>query len=87
MYRGLAEARLAHGIELLSGGRVAVVDRLHGHILCVLADVPHVALSSRTGKTRSFMRTWTSGLRVPFASDTTEAMALAASIRTEVSSD
>lgn len=87
VYRDLAEARVAHGIELLAGGRVAVGDRLHGHILCVLAGVPHVALSSRTGKTRSFMSTWTSGLGVALASDNAEAMTFAASLLTDVTRD
>ncbi len=77
VYHHLAETRLRHGVELLSRGHVAVVDRLHGHILCVLAGVPHVAVASRTGKTRSFMATWTERLGVPFASDSAQALQFA----------
>lgn len=58
----LARWRLRRGIRILSRGRVAVTDRLHGHILCVLLGIPHVALDNSYGKVSSFIETWTSGL-------------------------
>ena len=37
-----------------------VTDRLHGHILCLLLQIPHVFLANVYHKNRSFHRTWTS---------------------------
>ncbi|CAG5132732.1 unnamed protein product [Candidula unifasciata] len=41
------------GFQFLQRGRVVITDRLHGHILCLLMDIPHLS---------SFHRTWTQGL-------------------------
>jgi pyruvyl transferase EpsO len=38
---------------------VVVSDRLHGHILCLLLGIPHVALDNRHGKLRAFRDAWT----------------------------
>jgi pyruvyl transferase EpsO len=62
---GLARHRLAAGsvstaLDLLCRGRVAVTDRLHGHILCTLLGVPHVLLDNSYGKLRRFHDAWTS---------------------------
>lgn len=54
-----AGARLARGIDLLSSGRQVVTDRLHGHLLCLLLGVPHVALDNVYGKIGAYFRTWT----------------------------
>jgi len=40
---------------------VAITDRLHGHILCLLLGIPHVVLPDRYGKLRGFVEAWTSG--------------------------
>lgn len=53
-----AERRLAGGIDLLSRGRVVVTDRLHGHILCLLLNKPHVVVDNSYGKLGRFMATW-----------------------------
>ena len=57
----LAREHLRRGCDLLAAGRVAITDRLHGHILCVLMGIPHVVLDNSYGKVRSFYETWTSG--------------------------
>jgi exopolysaccharide biosynthesis predicted pyruvyltransferase EpsI len=50
---------------MLSAGAVVVTDRLHGHILCTLAEIPHVVVPDRHGKIRNYWDTWTHA--VPFA--------------------
>jgi exopolysaccharide biosynthesis protein PssK len=64
VYDALARWRLREGVDLLSGGRVVLTDRLHGHILCTLLGVPHVAMDNSYGKVSSFVETWTSGLPI-----------------------
>jgi pyruvyl transferase EpsO len=58
-YDGLARLQLARGCRLLTSGRVAVTDRLHGHVLSVLLSLPHVLLADRYGKSRNYWETWT----------------------------
>ncbi len=58
-YVPLAQQRLARGVSLLSGGRVLVTDRLHGHILATMLGIPHVVLDNSYGKLHHFIRTWT----------------------------
>jgi pyruvyl transferase EpsO len=59
-YDGLARLRLERGCRLLTAGRVAVTDRLHGHVLGLLLDLPHVVVADRYGKMRNYWETWTS---------------------------
>lgn len=59
LYDRQAIGRLQYGRRLLCTGRTVVTDRLHGHILCVLMDIPHVALDNSYGKNRSFHEAWT----------------------------
>ncbi|MCC8247091.1 polysaccharide pyruvyl transferase family protein [Saccharothrix luteola] len=56
----LAALQLTRGIDLLAGD-VVVTDRLHGHLLCLLLDRPHVLLADRYDKIENTWRTWTSG--------------------------
>ncbi len=58
-YVPLARRRLARGVSLLSGGRVLVTDRLHGHVLAMLLGIPHVVLDNSYGKLHHFIRSWT----------------------------
>lgn len=60
-FEAVAQMRLSKGSEILSRGEVVVCDRLHAHILCVLLDIPHVALDNSTGKVGEFYRAWTHG--------------------------
>lgn len=58
-FEALSRRRLAVGRRLLTGAGVIVTDRLHGHVLSLLAGVPHVLLSDRYGKVAQFHQTWT----------------------------
>ncbi|KAI9023297.1 polysaccharide pyruvyl transferase-domain-containing protein [Hyaloraphidium curvatum] len=42
--------RTALGLQFLARAKVVVTDRLHGHILSLLLDVPHVLLDNNYGK-------------------------------------
>ncbi|WP_293878320.1 MULTISPECIES: polysaccharide pyruvyl transferase family protein [unclassified Sphingomonas] len=55
----LAAARVNRGLALLSRGRRVVTDRLHAHILCLLLDIPHVALDNDYGKLSAYIAAWT----------------------------
>lgn len=63
-FEAVAQMRLRKGSEILSRGEVVVCDRLHAHILCVLLNIPHVALDNSTGKVGEFYRAWTHGSAV-----------------------
>jgi exopolysaccharide biosynthesis predicted pyruvyltransferase EpsI len=62
VYEPLARQRLDRGLHTLATGRLVVTDRLHGHILSLLLDIPHVVLDNSYGKLSSFMDAWTSGI-------------------------
>jgi len=54
-----SQAYFSRGIHVLSLGRVVITDRLHGHILCLLLELPHVFLNDDSGKNWNFHETWT----------------------------
>jgi exopolysaccharide biosynthesis predicted pyruvyltransferase EpsI len=56
--RAYAEQRVSRGIELLSQGRNVVTDRLHGHIMCTLLEIPHFVFDSFDGKISALNETW-----------------------------
>ncbi|HEX7656221.1 MAG TPA: polysaccharide pyruvyl transferase family protein [Sphingomonas sp.] len=58
-YDRLAKARINRGIGMLSSGRVVITDRLHGHIMSTLLDIPHVALDNSYRKIGNFIDCWT----------------------------
>jgi len=64
LYRNLATTRLDRGLHLLSSARTVITDRLHGHILCVLLGLPHIALDNSYGKVSGFIEAWTKGCEV-----------------------
>jgi exopolysaccharide biosynthesis predicted pyruvyltransferase EpsI len=47
------------GVHVLALGRVVVTDRLHGHLLSLMAGIPHVALNNATGKVHDTLELWT----------------------------
>lgn len=55
----LAAGWTRRGVEILGRGRVVVVDRLHAHILALLAGLPHVVLDNNYGKVSGTHRAWT----------------------------
>ncbi len=59
LYARLASERLATGLHLLGGAGAVVTDRLHAHILSLLAGVPHVLRDNATGKLRGCYELWT----------------------------
>lgn len=83
--RPLARQRLQRGCRLLSRGRVAVVDRLHGHILCLSMGIPHVLVDNSYGKVRAFFEAWTKDAPgVRFCREWSDAPAALAALRDTV---
>ncbi|HST35916.1 MAG TPA: polysaccharide pyruvyl transferase family protein [Allosphingosinicella sp.] len=69
-YDLMARRRLRRGLATLASGSQAVTDRLHGHILCLLLGIPHVALDNSYGKLSAYHRTWSHGVEgAAFAPD------------------
>lgn len=54
----VAARRLGRGCRLLSSARIIVTNRLHGHLLCVLMDIPHFVSDTVQGKVRAYLETW-----------------------------
>lgn len=63
-FEPLARASLRRAIALEGAGRVLVTNKLHGHILAVLAGIPHVVLDNSFGKVRGVHETWTRSSRL-----------------------
>jgi exopolysaccharide biosynthesis predicted pyruvyltransferase EpsI len=76
-YQRLAEGRLTFGMRMISTGSVLVTDRLHAHILAVLAGIPNVLVADRYGKTRDVHSTWTEGSATLLADSHEAALELA----------
>ena len=76
-----AEATVARALYILSLGRVVITDRLHGHIFCLLLDIPHVFLDDASAKNGNFYQTWTQKSPLcRFARNAAEAWSLARKI-------
>jgi pyruvyl transferase EpsO len=54
LFDSMARERVEFGYSVVSSGRVLVTDRLHGHILALLLEVPHVVVDTGYGKIRRF---------------------------------
>ncbi len=52
------------GIYQFKQHKMIITNRLHGHILCVLLDIPHIFLANSYYKNESFYENWTH--QVPF---------------------
>lgn len=61
LFNRMARVRLRRGCAILARGKVVITDRLHGHILCVMMNIPHVVLDNSYGKIASFREAWRSG--------------------------
>jgi exopolysaccharide biosynthesis predicted pyruvyltransferase EpsI len=57
---------------LLSSGRVVITDRLHAHLLCLLAGIPHAVLDNSYGKLGGFLDRWTGEAAGVYRADSTE---------------
>ena len=53
-----AKAQLEWAKAILCLGRVVITDRLHGHILSTLMDIPHVILDNNYRKVSGYMDSW-----------------------------
>ena len=90
----LAEDRTLRGLRILSRGRVVITNRLHAHLLCLLAGIPHVVCDTSNGKVFAHRDTWLAGPDgrpvhrggVRFASTPGEAVGLAVSLLGDASS-
>jgi exopolysaccharide biosynthesis predicted pyruvyltransferase EpsI len=58
--RRRAARRVSLAASTLTAAPFVVTERMHGHILCLLLDIPHVVVDNSYGKTRTFVRTWNS---------------------------
>ncbi|WP_275005741.1 polysaccharide pyruvyl transferase family protein [Promicromonospora iranensis] len=73
------------GVRLLRDRPMAVVDRLHAHILAALLEVPHVALDNNYGKIGAVYAEYTHVFSTArFASDLDDAVSQARSLAAEV---
>ena len=74
----LSKAWVWRGLHVLGSGRVLVTDKLHGHLLALLAGIPHVALDNSYGKVSGVYQAYTHGSSlVRWAEDGDMARALA----------
>lgn len=71
-FNSMALDRLERGRRILERGRVVITDRLHGHILCLLAGIPHVIVDNRFGKVRAFHDAWTADSSLVLRADSAE---------------
>jgi exopolysaccharide biosynthesis predicted pyruvyltransferase EpsI len=73
-----SEVYLRRALHILSLGRLVITDRLHGHVLCLLLEIPHIFLNNQSGKNWNFYETWTRGTPLcRLARNPAEAWALA----------
>ncbi|MBU6276578.1 MAG: polysaccharide pyruvyl transferase family protein [Planctomycetes bacterium] len=87
----LAEDRALRGLRILARGRVVLTNRLHAHLLCLLAGIPHVVCDTANGKLFAHRDTWFTApspgppprVAVRFAATPAEAVDLAAGLLAE----
>ena len=73
-----------NGLVFLQRGRVVITDRLHGHILTTLLNIPHVIIDNQYKKLSSYYNTWTRSLEnVILTNDSSEALELALTLLTK----
>lgn len=91
----LAEDRTLRGLRILSQGRIVITNRLHAHLLCLLADIPHVVCDTANGKIFAHRDTWLAGAdaarighrRIRFASNADEAVEVAVELLATVDAE
>ena len=76
-YTPLARQRLGRGLAELAEGKIVISDRLHGHILATLMQIPNILIDNSYGKLSSFYDTWMRDVTgVRFAVSSREALAM-----------
>ena len=84
-YEPLSRWRLERGLATVSRAAVVVTDRLHGHLLCLLAGTPHVLLDDATGKVSAYHEAWSRGTPgVVLARDAADALRAARAMLAQV---
>lgn len=58
-FEPLGQGWVRRGLHILGRGRVVVTDKLHGHVLALLAGQPHVVLDNGYGKVSGVHESWT----------------------------
>ncbi|RUS77178.1 hypothetical protein EGW08_015065 [Elysia chlorotica] len=58
-----------NGFFYLQRGRVIITDRLHGHILATLMNIPHVLIDNKQHKLSAYHLSWTAGLENTYITD------------------
>lgn len=77
-FTSMAKSWAGRGCSVLSRGKVVVTDRLHGHLLSMMMDIPHVLIDNSYGKVRSMYETWTkAGGNVHWADGPEDALSIA----------
>jgi|GEM_PF-1856842 len=72
----LARRYVNYGVKLLSGAERIITNRVHGHILSLLINKPHVAVGERGSQLFDHVENWSGGSPlVQTASDSTELLA------------
>jgi exopolysaccharide biosynthesis predicted pyruvyltransferase EpsI len=61
-----------------SGYNLIITNRLHGHILCLLLEIPHIFLPNSYHKNEGFYQTWTK--EIPFCEFVTDINQIQATI-------
>lgn len=54
----IARLRMDQGIRQLAQGRIAVTDRLHGHVLCTMMGKRHLVFDNTYGKIARYRAAW-----------------------------
>ncbi|WP_371357585.1 polysaccharide pyruvyl transferase family protein [Hydrocoleum sp. CS-953] len=70
---------LHSGIYQFQKYRLIITNRLHGHILCVLLNIPHIFLPNSYHKNQSFYETWS--YDIPFCRFVSDITQIEASIQ------
>ncbi|GFR75734.1 triose phosphate/phosphate translocator, chloroplastic [Elysia marginata] len=67
-----------NGFFYLQRGRVIISDRLHGHILATLLNIPHVLIDNKAHKLSAYHSSWTASLEnTVITNDPSKALKLA----------
>ncbi len=66
------------GLTILTSSQTLITDKLHGHIMAVLAGIPHIVLDNSYGKVSGTYDTWTHDSTVAhWAQDASQAVDIA----------
>ncbi|HEX6644742.1 MAG TPA: polysaccharide pyruvyl transferase family protein [Gemmatimonadales bacterium] len=61
LYRRVAEARVRRGAVLLQQARALATDRIHVHLMALMAGIPHCLMDDGSGTVGAYYETWTKG--------------------------